>query len=183
MSMRRFPAANRVRKTASSRSCAADARADYAKAEPVMAAYAKHAAGWARRARASSPRWSIRSASRGRAGAFRRFELCARRGPRSGAVVEVISKGAAQSWQMENRYKTMLADHFDHGFAVEWMRKDLAICLDEARRKGAVAAADGARRSVLRRSRERWAEGVGTRRACSRGPRRYASAVNERCGC
>jgi len=53
------------------------------------------------------------------------------------AVVEVISKGAAQSWQMENRYKTMLAGHFAHGFAVEWMRKDLAICLDEARRNGA----------------------------------------------
>ncbi|MBV9062886.1 MAG: NAD(P)-dependent oxidoreductase [Alphaproteobacteria bacterium] len=50
------------------------------------------------------------------------------------AVVDVISKGAAQSWQMENRYKTMLAGHFEHGFAVEWMRKDLAICLDEARR-------------------------------------------------
>ena len=53
------------------------------------------------------------------------------------AVIEVISKGAAQSWQMENRYKTMLAGHFDHGFAVEWMRKDLAICLDEARRNSA----------------------------------------------
>jgi 3-hydroxyisobutyrate dehydrogenase len=53
------------------------------------------------------------------------------------AVVEVISKGAAQSWQMENRYKTMLADHFEHGFAVQWMRKDLAICLDEARSNGA----------------------------------------------
>jgi 3-hydroxyisobutyrate dehydrogenase len=53
------------------------------------------------------------------------------------AVVDVISKGAAQSWQMENRYKTMLAGHFDHGFAVEWMRKDLAICLDEARRNAA----------------------------------------------
>jgi 3-hydroxyisobutyrate dehydrogenase len=53
------------------------------------------------------------------------------------AVVEVISKGAAQSWQMENRYKTMLANEFAHGFAVEWMRKDLAICLDEARRSGA----------------------------------------------
>jgi 3-hydroxyisobutyrate dehydrogenase len=52
------------------------------------------------------------------------------------AVIEVISKGAAQSWQMENRYKTMLAGHFEHGFAVEWMRKDLAICLDEARRNG-----------------------------------------------
>ncbi|MFL5239525.1 MAG: NAD(P)-dependent oxidoreductase [Rhizomicrobium sp.] len=53
------------------------------------------------------------------------------------AVIEVISKGAAQSWQMENRYRTMLAGHFAHGFAVEWMRKDLAICLDEARRNGA----------------------------------------------
>ncbi|MBT3333106.1 MAG: NAD(P)-dependent oxidoreductase, partial [Rhodospirillaceae bacterium] len=43
-------------------------------------------------------------------------------------VVDVISKGAAQSWQMENRYKTMLADEYEHGFAVQWMRKDLAIC-------------------------------------------------------
>ena len=53
------------------------------------------------------------------------------------AVVEVISKGAAQSWQMDNRTKTMAAGEFDHGFAVNWMRKDLAICLDEARRNGA----------------------------------------------
>ena len=53
------------------------------------------------------------------------------------AVIAVISKGAAQSWQMENRYKTMTAGEFDHGFAVNWMRKDLAICLDEARRNGA----------------------------------------------
>ncbi len=53
------------------------------------------------------------------------------------AVVEVISKGAAQSWQMENRYKTMLKNEFDFGFAVDWMRKDLAICLDEARHCGA----------------------------------------------
>ena len=53
------------------------------------------------------------------------------------ALVQVISKGAAQSWQMENRHKTMLENHFDHGFAVEWMRKDLAIVLEEARRNGA----------------------------------------------
>lgn len=53
------------------------------------------------------------------------------------AVVEVISKGAAGSWQMENRHKTMIAGKYDHGFAVEWMRKDLSICLDEARRNGA----------------------------------------------
>lgn len=45
------------------------------------------------------------------------------------SVVEVISQGAAGSWQMENRYETMLNDKFDHGFAVDWMRKDLAICL------------------------------------------------------
>ncbi|WP_372886642.1 NAD(P)-dependent oxidoreductase [Shimia sp.] len=53
------------------------------------------------------------------------------------AVVEVISQGAAGSWQMANRYKTMLDDHFDHGFAVDWMRKDLGICLDTADETGA----------------------------------------------
>ncbi len=52
-------------------------------------------------------------------------------------VLEVISKGAAQSWQMENRGKTMHARKFDFGFAVDWMRKDLGICLDEAKRNGA----------------------------------------------
>jgi 3-hydroxyisobutyrate dehydrogenase len=52
-------------------------------------------------------------------------------------LVATISKGAAQSWQMENRYKTMAAGKFDFGFAVDWMRKDLNICLDEARRNGA----------------------------------------------
>jgi 3-hydroxyisobutyrate dehydrogenase len=53
------------------------------------------------------------------------------------AVIEAISKGAAQSWQMENRYKTMNANKFDFGFAVNWMRKDLGIVLDEGRRNGA----------------------------------------------
>ncbi|MDY0250319.1 MAG: NAD(P)-dependent oxidoreductase [Pseudomonas sp.] len=53
------------------------------------------------------------------------------------AAMQVISKGAAQSWQLENRYQTMLAGEFDFGFAVEWMRKDFAIVLDEARRNGA----------------------------------------------
>ncbi len=51
-------------------------------------------------------------------------------------VVDVISRGAAQSWQMENRHKTMLAGHYDHGFAVDWMRKDLGIVLDAARDNG-----------------------------------------------
>jgi 3-hydroxyisobutyrate dehydrogenase len=52
-------------------------------------------------------------------------------------VLDVISKGAAQSWQMENRGRTMLKREFNFGFAVDWMRKDLGICLDEARRNGA----------------------------------------------
>ena len=52
-------------------------------------------------------------------------------------LVAIISKGAAQSWQMENRYKTMTAGKFDFGFAVDWMRKDLGICLAEARKNGA----------------------------------------------
>ena len=53
------------------------------------------------------------------------------------ALIATIAKGAAQSWQMENRYKTMAAGKFDFGFAVDWMRKDLSICLAEARRNGA----------------------------------------------
>ena len=53
------------------------------------------------------------------------------------AVIETISKGAAQSWQMENRFKTMAAGKFDFGFAVDWMRKDLRICAEEARTNGA----------------------------------------------
>ena len=52
-------------------------------------------------------------------------------------VLDVIGKGAAQSWQMDNRGKTMVEDKFDFGFAVDWMRKDLGLCLDEARRQGA----------------------------------------------
>jgi 3-hydroxyisobutyrate dehydrogenase-like beta-hydroxyacid dehydrogenase len=62
-------------------------------------------------------------------------------GQRSGLpmelVLDVIGKGAAQSWQMDNRGKTMVAEKFDFGFAVDWMRKDLGLVLDEARRNGA----------------------------------------------
>ena len=53
-------------------------------------------------------------------------------------VLSVISKGAAQSWQMENRYRTMLDGKFDYGFAVDWMRKDLSICFNEADKNGAI---------------------------------------------
>jgi 2-hydroxy-3-oxopropionate reductase len=75
-------------------------------------------------------------------------------------VLAVISKGAAGSWQMENRGKTMVAGKFDFGFAVDWMRKDLGICLDEARRNGArlpvAALVDQFYGHVQRRGGGRW---------------------------
>ena len=69
-------------------------------------------------------------------------------------VIATISKGAAQSWQMENRYKTMNEGKFDFGFAVDWMRKDMSICLAEARRNGANLPVTATGRSVLRRRAE-----------------------------
>lgn len=75
-------------------------------------------------------------------------------------VVEVICKGAAQSWQMDNRWQTMIAGEFDFGFAVEWMRKDLRICLEEARRNGAelpvAALVDQFYADVVRMGGKRW---------------------------
>jgi 3-hydroxyisobutyrate dehydrogenase len=65
------------------------------------------------------------------------IDFATRAGLDAERVLDVISKGAAQSWQMENRGKTMVADKFDFGFAVDWMRKDLSICLEEARTNGA----------------------------------------------
>jgi len=61
-----------------------------------------------------------------------------RAGLEMNAVLDVIGKGAAQSWQMDNRGRTMIEDRFDFGFAVDWMRKDLGLVLDEARRNGAL---------------------------------------------
>jgi 3-hydroxyisobutyrate dehydrogenase-like beta-hydroxyacid dehydrogenase len=75
-------------------------------------------------------------------------------------VIGVISKGAAQSWQMENRYKTMEAGKYDFGFAVDWMRKDLSICIDEARKNGAklpvTALVDQFYRDVQEMGGSRW---------------------------
>jgi 3-hydroxyisobutyrate dehydrogenase len=109
-----------------------------AKAEPIMAAYARQ------RARLGPPgsgqlakmvnQLCIAGVVQGLSEGLS-FARAAGLDPE--AVIAVISKGAAQSWQMENRHKTMLAGQFEHGFAVEWMRKDLAICLAEARRNGA----------------------------------------------
>jgi len=75
-------------------------------------------------------------------------------------VVDVIGKGAAQSWQMDNRARTMAADEFEFGFAVEWMRKDLGIVLDEAARNGArlpvTALVDQFYKDVVARGGDRW---------------------------
>ncbi|RLA35973.1 MAG: oxidoreductase [Gammaproteobacteria bacterium] len=75
-------------------------------------------------------------------------------------VLDVISKGAAQSWQMENRGKTMLRDEFEFGFAVDWMRKDLGICLSEAERNGSLlpvtALVDQFYSNVQARGGNRW---------------------------
>ena len=65
------------------------------------------------------------------------LDFAMRAGLDPAVVIESISKGAAQSWQMENRWQTMVADEFDFGFAVDWMRKDLGFALEEARRNGA----------------------------------------------
>ena len=65
------------------------------------------------------------------------LNFAVRAGLNADQVVEVISKGAAQSWQMENRSKTMVRDEFEFGFAAQWMRKDLGICFDEAKNNGA----------------------------------------------
>ena len=80
-------------------------------------------------------------------------------------LIATISKGAAQSWQMENRYKTMDAGKFDFGFAVDWMRKDLGICLGEARKQRR-AACRSRRWSISSMPKcRRWAASAGTRRA------------------
>ncbi|MGH6893043.1 MAG: NAD(P)-dependent oxidoreductase [Dongiaceae bacterium] len=75
-------------------------------------------------------------------------------------LVETISKGAAQSWQMENRALTMVADKFEFGFAVDWMRKDLGICLEEATRSGArlpvTALVDQFYAQIQQRGGRRW---------------------------
>ena len=112
--------------------------ADYARAEPVMAAYA-------RICRLLGPSGSGQLAKMVNqiciAGLMQGLAEALAFGQKAGLdgekVVEVISQGAAGSWQMVNRHKTMLKDEFDFGFAVDWMRKDLGICLDTAEEIGA----------------------------------------------
>ena len=112
--------------------------AAYAKAEPIIAAYAKMCrlmgpAGAGQKTKMVNQiciAGLVQGLSEG-------VHFAKRAGLDVEAMLEVISKGAAGSWQMENRGKTMNQNKFDFGFAVDWMRKDLGILLDEARRNGA----------------------------------------------
>lgn len=112
--------------------------ADYARAEPVMAAYARICrligdSGAGQLAKMMN-QICIAGLMQGLSEALAFGQKAGLDGEK---VVEVISQGAAGSWQMVNRHKTMLADKFDFGFAVDWMRKDLGICLDTADEIGA----------------------------------------------
>ena len=105
---------------------------------PLAMAYARAVTRVGGSVPASWPRWSTRPAS---PAWCRAWPKPSRFGEKAGLdmkqVLEVIGKGAAQSWQMDHRGPTMVDDRFDFGFAVDWMRKDLGLVLDEARRNGA----------------------------------------------
>jgi 3-hydroxyisobutyrate dehydrogenase len=110
----------------------------YAKAEPLLAAYSRMCKLLGRVGAGQTAKMCNQIAI---AGLVQGLAECIHFGMKAGldmeAVIEVISKGAAGSWQMENRHKTMIAGKFDFGFAADWMRKDLSICLDAARKNGA----------------------------------------------
>lgn len=107
--------------------------ADYARAEPVIAAYARICRRLGESGAGQLAKMINQIAIAGLVqGLAEALAFGEKAGLDGEAVVEVISQGAAGSWQMLNRHKTMLADKFDHGFAVDWMRKDLKICLETA---------------------------------------------------
>nr|WP_321254816.1 NAD(P)-dependent oxidoreductase [uncultured Ruegeria sp.] len=110
----------------------------YGKAEPVMQVYSKICRRIGDSGAGQLTKMSNQIAIAGVVqGLSEALHFAEKAGLDGRAVIEVISQGAAGSWQMENRHETMLDDHFDYGFAVDWMRKDLGICLDEANRNGA----------------------------------------------
>ena len=114
------------------------AEADYARAEPVIASYAKSCRRMGGPGAGQLTKMVNQICIAGLVqGLAEGLHFAGRAGLDRQLVVDVISKGAAQSWQMDHRHKTMIAGEFDFGFAVDWMRKDLGICLDEARRNGA----------------------------------------------
>ena len=112
--------------------------ADYAAAEPVMAAYARVCRRLGDSGAGQLAKMVNQICIAGlMQGLSEALAFAQKAGLDGEKVVEVISQGAAGSWQMVNRHKTMLADQFDFGFAVDWMRKDLGICLDTAEEIGA----------------------------------------------
>ncbi|QTN35753.1 NAD(P)-dependent oxidoreductase [Cognatishimia activa] len=117
--------------------CGGDADT-YTKAEPVMESYARICRRIGESGAGQMTKMCNQIAIAGVVqGLSEALHFAEKAGLDGAAVVEVISQGAAGSWQMSNRYETMIADHFDHGFAVDWMRKDLGICLDTANETGA----------------------------------------------
>ena len=112
--------------------------ADYGKAEPVMAAYARICRRLGESGAGQIAKMMNQICIAGlMQGLSEALAFGQKAGLDGAAVVEVISQGAAGSWQMANRHKTMLEDRFDFGFAVDWMRKDLKICLETADQIGA----------------------------------------------
>jgi 3-hydroxyisobutyrate dehydrogenase-like beta-hydroxyacid dehydrogenase len=112
--------------------------ADYAKAEPVMDAYARICRRLGETGAGQIAKMMNQICIAGlMQGLSEALAFGQKAGLDGAAVVEVISQGAAGSWQMANRHKTMLEDRFDFGFAVDWMRKDLKICLETADQIGA----------------------------------------------
>jgi 3-hydroxyisobutyrate dehydrogenase len=111
---------------------------DYDRAEPVISVYAKLCRRIGESGAGQMTKMCNQIAIAGLVqGLSEALHFASKAGLDGAAVVEVISQGAAGSWQMSNRYQTMLADEFDHGFAVDWMRKDLGICLATANENGA----------------------------------------------
>ncbi|KPQ32667.1 MAG: beta-hydroxyacid dehydrogenase [Porphyrobacter sp. HL-46] len=114
--------------------------ADLARAEPVMQAYAKAIVHVGPPGAGQTAKMANQMCIAGvLAGLSEAVRLAEAAGLDLGKTYEAISGGAAQSWQMDNRWPTMTADSFDFGFAIDWMRKDLGYALDEARRLGLAA--------------------------------------------
>lgn len=114
------------------------AQADYDKAQPVIECYAKMVGLMGPAGSGQITKMVNQICIAGLVqGLSEGIHFAAKAGLDVPNVIDVISKGAAQSWQMENRFETMAKGEYDFGFAVDWMRKDLAICLDEARNNGA----------------------------------------------
>ena len=110
----------------------------YARAEPIIDAYAKACKRLGESGAGQLTKMVNQIAIAGLVqGLSEALHFAEKAGLDGKAVVEVISQGAAGSWQMSNRYETMIDDKFDHGFAVDWMRKDLGICLSTANENGA----------------------------------------------